>query len=111
MEEYGEHLLEITDNQFFQSDEQADLYARYMLYERANYNPILEVDVKGDFSLMLGDIIELRNTEFDGTYVVDGINWESNPGNLSTTLKVHQYNAPHYFTLDESVLDGTDVLK
>ena len=111
VEEYGEHLLEITDNQFFQSDEQADLYARYMLYERANYNPVLEVDLKGDFSLMLGDIIELRNTEFDGTYIVDGINWEAGAGRLSTTLKVHQYNAPSYFTLDESVLDGTDVLK
>lgn len=111
VEEYGEHLLEITDNQFFQSDEQADLYARYMLYERANYNPVLDVDVKGDFSLMLGDIIELRGTEYAGTYIVDGINWEAGAGRLATTLKVHQYNAPHYFTLDESILDGTDVLK
>ena len=111
LEEYGEHLLEITDNQFFQSDEQADLYARYMLYERANYNPVLEVDVKGDFSLMLGDIIELRSKEYAGTYIVDGVNWEKGAGYLATTLKVHQYNAPSYFTLDESVLDGTDVLK
>ena len=111
VEEYGEHLLEITDNQFFQSDSQADLYARYMLYERANYNPVLDVDVKGDFSLMLGDIVELRHREYSGTYVVDGINWEAGPGRLATTLKVHQYNAPHYFTLDESVLDGTDVLR
>lgn len=111
VEEYGEHLLEITDNQFFQSDEQADLYARFMLYERANYNPVLDVDVKGDFSLMLGDIVELRGTEFAGTYIVDGINWEVGPGILATTLKVHQYNAPSYFTLDQSILDGTDVLK
>ena len=111
VEEYGEHLLEITDNQFFQSDEQADLYARFMLYERANYNPVLDVDVKGDFSLMLGDIIEIRGTEFAGTYIVDGINWEAGPGRLNTTLKVHQYNAPSYFTLDSSKLDGTDVLK
>lgn len=112
VEEYGEHLLQISDNQFFQSDEQADLYARYMLYERANYNPVLEVDVKGDFSLMLGDIIELRTDgEFAGTYIVDGVNWNAGAGYLSTTLKVHQYNAPHYFTLDESILDGTDVLK
>ena len=109
--EYGEHLLEITDNQFFQSDEQADLYARYMLYERANYNPVLEVDVKGDFSLMLGDIIELQSREYSGTYIVDGVNWEAGPGRLHTTLKVHQYNAPSYFTLDQSILDGTDVLK
>ena len=110
VEEYGDHLLEISDNQFFQSDDQADLYARYMLYERAHYNPVLEVDVKGDFSLMLGDIIELAG-EYSGTYIVDGINWQSGPGYLTTTLKVHQYNAPHYFTLDSSILDGTDVLK
>ena len=110
VEEYGEHLLEITDNQFFQSDDQADLYARYMLYERAHYNPVLDVDVKGDFSLMLGDIIELQG-EFAGTYIVDGIDWQNGPGYLATTLKVHQYNAPHYFTLDSSELDGTDVLK
>ena len=110
VEEYGEHLLEISDNQFFQSDDQADLYARYMLYERAHYNPVLDVDVKGDFSLMLGDIIELQG-EFAGTYIVDGINWRVGPGYLATTLKVHQYNAPHYFTLDSSELNGTDVLK
>ena len=110
VEEYGDHLLEISDNQFFQSDEQADLYARYMLYERAYYNPVLDVDVKGDFSLMLGDIIELQG-EFAGTYIVDGINWQYGAGYLATTLKVHQYNAPEYFTLDSSQLDGTDVLK
>lgn len=110
VEDYGDHLLEISDNQFFQSDEQADLYARYMLYERAYYNPVLDVDVKGDFSLMLGDIIELQG-EFAGTYIVDGINWQYGAGYLATTLKVHQYNAPEYFTLDSSQLDGTDVLK
>ena len=110
VEEYGERPLEITNNEFFQSENQADLFARYMLYERARYNPILNVEVKGDFSLMLGDIIELQG-EYAGTYIVDGINWEHGPGYLFTTLTVHQYNAPHYFTLDSSELDGTDVLR
>ena len=107
---YGDHLLEITDNQFFQTDEQADLYARWLLYERANYHPILDVDVKGDFSLMLGDIVALSG-EFAGTYIVHGISYEYGPGYLTTTLKLNQYNAPNYFTLNSSVLDGTDVLK
>lgn len=110
IEEYGERSLEITNNEFFQSEGQAESFARYMLYERANYNPVLDVEVKGDFSLMLGDIIELQG-EFAGTYIVDGVSWEYGPGYLVTTLKVHQYNAPHYFTLDSSILDGTDVLK
>lgn len=107
--EYGEHILSITDNQFFQSADQAELYARYLLYERAKYNPVLDVDVKGDFSLMLGDIVELQG-EFPGTYVVDGIEYEY-MGYLVTTLKVHQYNAPKYFTLDQSILDSDEVLK
>lgn len=110
IEEYGDHLLEITDNQFFQSDEQADLYARWVLYERANYHPVLDVDVKGDFSLMLGDIVALSG-EFAGTYIVNAISYEYGAGYLVTTLKLNQYNAPSYFTLDSSVLDGTDVLK
>ena len=110
VEEYGEHILEINNNEFFQSEDQADLFARYMLYERSKYNPILNVEVKGDFSLMLGDIIELQG-EFAGTYIVDGVNWEYGPGYLATTLTVHQYNAPSYFTLDSSTLDGTDVLR
>lgn len=110
VEEYGEHLLEISDNQFFQSDDQADVYAKTILMERADYFPVLEVDVKGDFSLMLGDVIDIHG-EFGGAYIVDGISWENGPGYLVTTLKVRQYNAPNYFTLDSSILNGDALLK
>lgn len=109
VEKYGEQLLEINDNQFFQSFNQAQNFAVYTLSERANYNASLDLTIKGDFSLQLGDYIEIEG-DYAGAYVIDSIKWHFGVGNLETTLKVHKYNPVEYFTLDVSRLDGTDVL-
>lgn len=109
VEKYGEQLLEINDNQFFQSFNQAQNFAVYTLSERANYNANLDLTIKGDFSLQLGDYIEIEG-DYAGAYVIDSIKWHLGVGNLETTLKVHKYNPVEYFTLDVSRLDGTDVL-
>lgn len=109
VEKYGEQLLEINDNQFFQSFNQAQNFAVYTLSERANYNANLDLTIKGDFSLQLGDYIEIEG-DYAGAYVIDSIKWHFGVGNLETTLKVHKYNPVEYFTLDVSRLDGTDVL-
>lgn len=109
VEKYGEQLLEINDNQFFQSFNQAQNFAVYTLSERANYNANLDLTIKGDFSLQLGDYIEIEG-DYAGAYVIDGIKWHLGVGNLETTLKVHKYNPVEYFMLDVSRLDGTDVL-
>lgn len=109
VEKYGEQLLEINDNQFFQSFNQAQNFAVYTLSERANYNANLDLTIKGDFSLQLGDYIEIEG-DYAGAYVIDGIKWHLGVGNLETNLKVHKYNPVEYFTLDVSRLDGTDVL-
>lgn len=109
VEKYGEQLLEINDNQFFQSFNQAQNFAVYTLSERANYNASLDLTIKGDFSLQLGDYIEIEG-DYAGAYVIDGIKWHLGVGNLETTLKVHKYTPVDYFTLDVSRLDGTDVL-
>lgn len=109
VEKYGEQLLEISDNQFFQSFNQAQNFAVYTLSERANYNANLDLTIKGDFSLQLGDYIEIEG-DYAGAYVIDSIKWHFGVGNLETTLKVHKYTPVEYFTLDVSRLDGTDVL-
>ena len=109
VEKYGEQLLEINDNQFFQSFNQAQNFAVYTLSERANYNANLDLTIKGDFSLQLGDYIEIEG-DYAGAYVIDSIKWHLGVGNLETTLKVHKYTPVEYFTLDVSRLDGTDVL-
>ena len=109
LEKYGDQLLEISDNPFFQSFNQAQSFAVYTLSERANYNDQLDLSVKGDFSLQLGDYISLDG-DYEGYYMVDSIKWSLSAGSLETILKVHKFTTVDYFILDVSVLDGTDVL-
>lgn len=109
VEKYGEQVLEIADNQFFQSYSQAQSFGSYMLRERANFNQVLTVDIKGDFSLQLGDSIELEG-DFAGNYRIDAISWRVEAGNYKTTIKCHKFEPVEYFTLDVSILDGTDIL-
>lgn len=109
VEKYGDHLLEISDNQFFQSFNQAQSFAVYTLSERANYNDHLELRIKGDFSLQLGDYISVEG-DYAGYYMIDSIKWSLSVGNLETVIKVHKFVPVDYFILDVSVLDGTDVL-
>jgi len=110
VEKYGEHILEIDDNQFFQTYAGAENYAIYMLHDYAFYNPVLSVEIKGDFALQIGDIVAL-NGDYYGTYIVDALEYRIEAGLLTTKMRVHRYNAPSYFTLNESVLNGTDELR
>jgi len=109
VEKYGDQLLEISDNPFFQSFNQAQSFAVYTLNERANYNDNLELSIKGDFSLQLGDYISIDG-DYEGYYTIDSIKWSLSAGSLETTIKVHKFTPVDYFVLDVSVLDGTDVL-
>lgn len=107
---YGEQLLDISQNEFFQSFDQCNAFAQAILYEHADYLGVLELEVKGDFSLQLCDVISLHDLGYDGEFIIDSIETLSSPGYLSTRLKVHKYHPIRYFVLDRSVLNGTDVL-
>ena len=109
VEKYGEHILEITDNTFFQSYEQAQTYALYLLNERANYNTTIKLQVKGDFALQLGDAFELEG-DYEGSYKIDAITWSLSNDSFVYTIKAHKFNPMQFFTLDRSVLDGDDIL-
>lgn len=107
---YGEQILEIADNPFFQSYRQVELWGDYILSEHANYNTSLELNVKGDFSLQIGDPIRLSTSKYPGTYIVDSVKYILQPGILTTNLRIHRYEISHYFILDKSQLNGPDVL-
>lgn len=110
IQKYGEQALEITDNPFFQSYRQVDIWADFILRERATYNSTIEIQCKGDFSLQIGDGISLNTSKYPGAYIVDGVKYNLQPGILSTTITAHKYEVVHYFTLDQSQLNGTDLL-
>lgn len=107
---YGDHLLEITDNEFFQNQVQAETFSRYLLFEYAFYNVSLEIQIKGDFSMQLGDIVTIQDPIYGGAYIIDGLEYEISSGYMTTVLNVHKYVTPNYFTLDEDILNGEAVL-
>lgn len=110
VEKYGEKVLEISDNPFFQSYAEAERYASHILNEYCYYNAVVEAEVKGDFSLQLGDVVTLADDEFGGAYIVDAIEYSLDPGNLTTNLLLHKYIEPNPFTLDQSKLNSNDLL-
>lgn len=103
---YGDHRLTIADNQFFQSYEQAVAFADSILNERAFYNSTMSMSIKGDFSLQLGDILELSGT-YSGRYMIDSIKYHIEAGLLETTVNTHWVPTKEWFILDVSQLDNT----
>lgn len=107
---YGDHLLELTDNQFIQSYGQAEAFAKYLLYQYAFYNGVLELEVKGDVALQIGDLVTIRTERFSGTYMVDSLAYTLQPGLLTTRMTVHKYTTIPFFVLNASLLNGNNVL-
>lgn len=110
VDEFGEMVLEITDNNFFGSYTNADAYAEDILRVRAGYSPTLNMKVKGNPALQLGDIIQV-NDKFAGTYKITGIKSAiSGTDGLSVEMTVEKFIVLMPFILDKSQLDGADVL-
>lgn len=109
VEKYGDYRLTISDNKFFQSYDQAVEYADSILRERANPAKRLQMQIKGDFSLQLGDVIQ-KTGEFAGRWQIDSIRYHLEAGSLETTLETHKVELREWFILDSSKLDSIYVL-
>ena len=110
VDKFGEMILEITDNNYFGSFQNADEYAEDILRRRKDYSPTMTMKVKGNPALQLGDIIQV-NHKYEGTYKIIGIKSSiSNSGGFQVELTVEKFEILMPFILDESQLDGTDVL-
>lgn len=110
VEKYGEQVLTINDNKFFQSYHSARAFARYILREYANYIGGLRMSIKGDPSLQLMDTISIEEGDYAGLYKIDTIKWELGVGSFETNIDAHKVEPVYYFTLNESQLNGTHVL-
>lgn len=110
VEAFGEMVLSIEDNNYFGSYNNADHYAEDVLKHRAEYSPTITLTVKGNPALQLSDIITL-DYKYDGYYRVVGIESSiTSQSGYQTQLTVEKFELLTAFVLDESVLDGTDVL-
>jgi len=106
---YEEQLLSI-DNNFIQSVSQADSLALTILDEYAEHNDIITMEVKGNPALQLSDIVEVDYEEYSGEYRVIGTSNKTQDSKFTQILTCRKYTPRHWFTLDQSALNGTDVL-
>ena len=114
VEAYGNQLLEITDNQFFQTYSQANNFGKQLIGARRDYNRMLQVEIKGDFSFQLMDMIKIETTaeEYDGIYHILGISYQIQNGYLITTLTLNGTGIKEgAFTLNFSHLNGEDLIQ
>jgi hypothetical protein len=110
VEQFGEMVLDITDNNCFGSYANADAYAEDILKRRADYSPTMTLQVKGNPALQLGDVIHV-DYKYEGDYKVVGIKSAiTNSAGFTSTLTVEKFTLLTAFRLDVSVLNGTDVL-
>ncbi len=109
VDKYEEKILTI-DNNFIQSVSQADSLARTILDEYSDHNDIIIIEVKGNPAIQLSDIIEVDYDEFSGNYRVISITNKIQDAKFTQVLKCRKYTPRHWFTLNQSVLNGSDVL-
>lgn len=110
---YGDQLLEINDNQFFQTYEQADNYARNTIRQYSDYIRTVEAEVKGDFSFQLLDLIKITTArgDYNDVYRIMGVSYSWNGKLLTTKLTLSGIGFEEgAFTLDISKLNGDDLL-
>lgn len=110
IEHFGVQELSITDNTCFGNQQNIDAFATDILKRYAEYSPTLELSVKGDPSLQIRDIVTLDGTKYDGTWLVNAISHQLSSSGLATTITVVRAEIQTAFILNQSVLDGKDVL-
>lgn len=109
IEKYEVNPINIENN-FIQSEDQTYSLGLTILDEYAELASILDIQVKGNPALQLGDIVEVDYKQFDGLYRIIGDNNSMAPSRYDQGLKLRKYTPRDWFTLDQSLLDGTDVL-
>lgn len=112
---YGDQILEITDNQFFQTYYQANAFARALIKQYGEYNRSITVRIKGDFAFQLLDLIEIdaSNGQYNGIYQIRGISYEYSNNELVTKLTLNGGTTIEdgVFTLNISKLNGEDLIQ
>lgn len=114
VDKYGDQILEISTNQFFQSYQQANLFARTLIRQRGNYSRIVKAQIKGDFSFQLLDMIKITTGSgvYDGLYHILGMSYQVERGRLTTYLTLNGTSIEEeVFTLNVSRINGEDLIQ
>lgn len=109
VEKYEVKELPISNN-FIQNISQARSLALTILDEYSEYADIIELEVKGNPALQLSDIVEVDRDSYSGQYRVTAIRNKIQDQKFTQIIRLKRYTPRHWFTLNQSQLNGTDVL-
>jgi len=105
---YGEQVLEL-DNDLFGSVSNAESLALTMIDAYKEFNGVIEMTVKGDYSLQLGDIITVDTRDISGQYKTIKISNMMRDSQSKQVVKARKYTPREWAFFDVSVWDGPSV--
>lgn len=109
IDKFEAQLYEIN-NPYIQDRSNAVSRALILLNDYKNYGSAVDIDVKGNPALQLGDAVTLDLDGYQGVYSITKTANILAEGKLTQRLRVLKKTAVTFFVLDESVLDGSDLL-
>lgn len=109
IDKFEEQVREIN-NPFIQTTSAAQTIAGVMIDDYKDYGSIIDLNVKGTTALQLGDAITVDIDSTSGVYSITKITNSYANSKFTQLIKAKERTIRVYFVLDQSVLDGTDVL-
>lgn len=105
----NDHLLSITDNEFFGNYDNAKAFAQNVFIGYSQYSPTIEVEAKGSPAIQLGDVFNIDTRIATGSYQIIGTSQKVENSKLTTVLVGKKTKIWTLGVYDISVYDGTDV--
>lgn len=109
VDKYEEKVLTI-DNNYLGNRSNCESLAYTILDGYSEYASVIEMTVKGHPALQLGDIITVDARSYNNDYQITKITSRLAEDNYEQVIRARLYAPREWFTLDQSLLDGTDVL-
>lgn len=109
IDKYEENVLSITNN-FIQDVSSCDSFALTILDSYAEYSGDIQMTVRGTPALQMGDLIQVTKDTFTGDYRTTKMINKMVGAQFEQIVTARRYIPKSWFILDESVLNGTDVL-
>lgn len=97
-------------NDYLQSATAASSLALVVINDHKDPSSIVDLTVRGNPALQLGDAVELNLPGYSGLHIVTKITNLIRSGGFIQRVKVKHREQISFFTLNVSQLDGTDVL-
>lgn len=110
IDKYGEKLYEI-DNEYIQDESNAQSRALILLHDYAEYAAGVDIEIKSNPALQLGDAVNLDLDGFQGIHIITKTVNILSDGKLTQRIRARNKETPTFFTLDVSLLDGPDLLQ